>query len=616
MQIQTIAQCSTAVKNYPYSEGFESGTANWFTGGNASSWAWGMPNKPVIKTAGSGTNCWMNGGLTGGFYPNGESSWLQSPCFDFSGLSNPFISFKIFWNTERVYDGVTFQYSTDGGNSWQVLGSVNDNISCPANNWFNTPNSNSLPGGNGWTGNLKTIAYNDGGTNCGIGGGPSNWVTAQHSLSILAGKPNVLFRFFFGAGTKCNDFDGVAIDDIYINETPALFADYTYTCSTGNAVSFTTITAVNCPVTYSWDFGDPASGNNNQSASANPSHLFSANGTYLVTENIRFADGSFTTIRKNITLLNVLTSVVSSIDCNGNATGAVKAIVSGGNGPYTYNWNTTPAQSTSVAVGLKAGTYAVVVGAANACQVTSAITLTEPAALTVAVTPTQSKCKNTNGAINTNVTGGTVPYTYAWSNGQATPVLTNIKSGVYALKITDANHCIIEKNNILVADTTISVPVFLGNDTLFCPGNQLVLAPGVFSAYLWQDYSAAPNYVVNKTGKYWVRVTDGNGCSGTGSINVVVDCSDIYFPSGFTPNGDGKNDVFGAIGNLAAVKNYTLTVYGRWGEIVFQSSDPYKKWDGNMKSLQMDSGVYVWVASYSFLGSPQIVKKGTVVIIR
>ncbi|GAI09281.1 unnamed protein product, partial [marine sediment metagenome] len=107
-----------------------------------------------------------------------------------------------------------------------------------------------------------------------------------------------------------------------------------------------------------------------------------------------------------------------------------------------------------------------------------------------------------------------------------------------------------------------------------------------------------------------------NRCTGADTISVTVDCSDIYFPSGFTPNGDGRNDGFGPIGNLAALKNYTLTVYGRWGEILFQSTDPYKKWMGINKGLQLEGGTYVWVSSYSLNGLPQVIQKGTISIIR
>jgi len=66
-----IAQCTTTIATYPYNEDFENSNGNWITGGNASDWAWGTPNKPVIKTAGSGSKCWINGGLSGSSYSNG-----------------------------------------------------------------------------------------------------------------------------------------------------------------------------------------------------------------------------------------------------------------------------------------------------------------------------------------------------------------------------------------------------------------------------------------------------------------------------------------------------------------------------------------------------------------
>lgn len=112
-----------------------------------------------------------------------------------------------------------------------------------------------------------------------------------------------------------------------------------------------------------------------------------------------------------------------------------------------------------------------------------------------------------------------------------------------------------------------------------------------------------------------VKVSDENGCTVSDTINVNTDCINIYFPSAFTPNGDGLNDTFGPWGSLQLLKNYSLTVYGRWGEIVFQSTNPYKKWNGKLKGRDFSTGTFVWVATYSFNGSALQTKKGTVIIL-
>ena len=114
------AQCAAPVAIFPYTQGFETNNGGWVTGGSLSDWAWGTPSKTVITGAATGAKCWIVGGLTGGSYNNSEASWLESPCFNFTSLQYPYISFNAFWETERKYDGASFQYSTNLGASWYI----------------------------------------------------------------------------------------------------------------------------------------------------------------------------------------------------------------------------------------------------------------------------------------------------------------------------------------------------------------------------------------------------------------------------------------------------------------------------------------------------------------
>ena len=127
--VVSIAQpCTGTIATYPYAQGFETNDGGWIPGGTSSDWEWGIPTKPIITTAGTGTRCWVTGTLTGGAYNNSENSFLVSPCFNFSTLQYPEIRFKLFWETERRFDGASFEYSIDGGNSWT---DVTESISGP-----------------------------------------------------------------------------------------------------------------------------------------------------------------------------------------------------------------------------------------------------------------------------------------------------------------------------------------------------------------------------------------------------------------------------------------------------------------------------------------------------
>jgi gliding motility-associated-like protein len=112
-------------------------------------------------------------------------------------------------------------------------------------------------------------------------------------------------------------------------------------------------------------------------------------------------------------------------------------------------------------------------------------------------------------------------------------------------------------------------------------------------------------------------VKDANNCTGKDTILVgPKDCmKGFYIPTAFTPNGDGKNDVFRPMlfGN---VKKYQFTIYNRWGQAVFQTSDLSKSWDGTFGGETQDSNVFIWSCTYQFEGEEIKQEKGTVVVIR
>ncbi|HXB95575.1 MAG TPA: gliding motility-associated C-terminal domain-containing protein, partial [Puia sp.] len=116
-------------------------------------------------------------------------------------------------------------------------------------------------------------------------------------------------------------------------------------------------------------------------------------------------------------------------------------------------------------------------------------------------------------------------------------------------------------------------------------------------------------------GVYWVNVTNACG-SRTDSVHVYKDCDfQVYMPSGFTPNGDGKNDVFRwpAINKDRLVR---LSVYDRWGTRVFSSSDPNQGWDGSYKGQAQPAGTYVYYLEVQTLAGQQKTSRGTIMLVR
>jgi gliding motility-associated-like protein len=104
-----------------------------------------------------------------------------------------------------------------------------------------------------------------------------------------------------------------------------------------------------------------------------------------------------------------------------------------------------------------------------------------------------------------------------------------------------------------------------------------------------------------------------------GSDTILINAKDcingFFVPTAFTPNGDGKNDAFRPLLFGRLVK-YSFTIYNRWGQIIFKSSDIIKGWNGTYASTLQDNNVFAWSCTYQIEGQKLKTEKGTVVLIR
>jgi gliding motility-associated-like protein len=265
---------------------------------------------------------------------------------------------------------------------------------------------------------------------------------------------------------------------------------------------------------------------------------------------------------------------------------------------------------------MAAGDYSVMITDATNCVVNKTASILQPEKIAVQLSPTPAVCESATGSIASAIVGGSPLYTYTWQPGNASgSQLQNIAPGTYTLQVKDNNGCIAGSTTTVGSVNTLSIN--LGNDTSVCvkANDKIVLSPGNFRQYLWQDGSTASSYTVLADGIFWVNVKDQNGCTATDSIVIKGDCGDIYFPTAFTPNGDGKNDLFGALGNLSILTDFELVVFNRWGQRVFYSTNPFMKWNGRMGN-DMITGTYVWHARYSSPYGKNITQNGTVILIR
>jgi hypothetical protein len=165
----------------------------------------------------------------------------------------------------------------------------------------------------------------------------------------------------------------------------------------------------------------------------------------------------------NVTIAPALSVSGNVVDVGcGGALGSITTNVSGSTMPYTYNWSNN--ETTATISNLSAGNYTVTVTGANGCSKTQAFTVNATGgSLTINGVVTDAGC--VKGSITTSVSGGTGPYTYAWSNGKTTANITNLNAGTYTVTASDNGGCT-GTNSFLVNDV-LPMPV-LANPIATC----------------------------------------------------------------------------------------------------------------------------------------------------
>ena len=227
-----------------------------------------------------------------------------------------------------------------------------------------------------------------------------------------------------------------------------------------------------------------------------------------------------------VTQPDPLTATSTKVDvlCNGGNNGSIDLTVSGGTKPYTYSWSS--GQSTEDISGLTAGCYYVTVTDANHCVAYDGKCITEPYALTLEGVPSPVLCHGGNtGSINIFVGGGTLDYTYLWSNGQSSEDISGLTAGVYTVLVTDANHCTISDSwqvtqpDALTLDGTPLPVLCHGGNT----GSIGITPGGGIGPYtfVWSNSQLIEDISGLTAGVYTVTVTDHNLCTITGSWEVT-----------------------------------------------------------------------------------------------
>lgn len=324
---------------------------------------------------------------------------------------------------------------------------------------------------------------------------------------------------------------------------------------------------------------------------------------------------------------------ISSTDllCNGATNGTATVNVSGQTAPYTYFWSNFA--TTAATSGLDGGPFSVIIKDANGCDTILVGTINEPSEIDIQLTAVEPLCASAgNGAINSTVTGGTAPYTYAWNNGLAPVANPAAGSGSYTLTVTDANGCTSTESVGVNAPSPFTVNVIGINPS--CQGDSSGVATanttGGTSPFTYQWSNSPSNTLAYleriPRGLYSVTVTDANGCTSSGQTfldDPIVDpesCKPdkyvVLVPTAFSPNGDNVNDRLVAI--TKNVQKLEFRVYNRWGELVYENLNmlPGDGWDGFFRNKEQPIGTYIYTYNVTYINGVQATEKGSATLIR
>jgi gliding motility-associated-like protein len=299
-----------------------------------------------------------------------------------------------------------------------------------------------------------------------------------------------------------------------------------------------------------------------------------------------------------------LSGTSTDVSCDAANNGTATILASGGTTPYTYQWDANANnQTTPTATGLTKGPFNITVADKNGCAKTATILVNgEVSSMTLASQVSSPNCvSNNTGSISTAVTGGIPPYTYTWSNGNTGTNITDAPSGNYTVTVTDSVGCSTSGTYTINQPAPLQVTLvpqiypsgfnISGNGASDGSVKTEVAGGMATYTYLWSNGTSSHDLVDVPAGEYTVTVTDEHGCLDTASVTLKGP-DVLELPTGFSPNGDGRNDLF-VIHGINAYPNNQLVIFNRWGNEVYSADGYNNTWNGkNKEGKDLPDGTY------------------------
>lgn len=331
--------------------------------------------------------------------------------------------------------------------------------------------------------------------------------------------------------------------------------------------------------TYAWSTG-----------STLPIILVSTAGVYSVTVNNGYCNVTDNVIVQYVTKPDLGNDTLL---CEGQS-----IQISAGNRGMNYLWST--GETTQVITVSTSGTYHVEVSG-GLCTERDTITIDFTPPPVASIGNDTLLCPGASLLLD----AGNPGLKYKWSSGETTQQITALHSNIYSVTVTVGNCISNDEIKITIAD-----PIDLGPDYSLCSGSSLTLNAGnPGCSYLWSTGEATQKITVSTPNIYNVEIIlPGCILKDTIDVSAAFGATDIFVPNTFTPNKDGLNEMFTAYG--IEVISYDMKIFDRWGELIFQTSDIDRGWDGIYKGRLVPNDVYVYKIEFATYCNPsESVKK-------
>ncbi|MFY7883254.1 MAG: gliding motility-associated C-terminal domain-containing protein [Dolichospermum sp.] len=386
-------------------------------------------------------------------------------------------------------------------------------------------------------------------------------------------------------------------------------ATQTIATSCGLSTGEATVTSIPAGATYTWSSGVSSTTNT-------ASGLAAGNYTAYVT----LAGCTISTV---VTISSTGGPTITSTQTNtttcGLSTGA--ATVNSTPAGTAYSWSAGVSSTTNTASGLAAGNYTAYVTLAG-CTVNTVVTISSAGGPTItSVNTIGEDCNTSNGSAT--VTASPAGTTYLWApSGVTTSTINGLASGNYTVTASlgaCSTSSVITINPIIKTFT-------ISPDVTILQGNSTAITVSSGYTYTWTPTTnlscincANPIANPSVTTNYCVDASDGV-CSYTNCVivNVEIPCIPpkiLSAPNAFSPNGDGNNDEFCIKGLSNCISSFEISIFNRWGEKIYSSTEANFCWDGKYKGVSLDPGVFVYYLKAIYIDNSELTKKGNITLL-